>query len=73
MPTIKDFDGFKLFMYFEDHNPPHFHIIGPDFSAVVAIEDSTIIEGALPKRASKALEWAAKNKKNPDNEVAGIQ
>lgn len=62
MPTIMDFEGFKIFMYFEDHNPPHFHIVGPDFSVKVAIEDLTILNGNLPRNAAKALEWAAQNR-----------
>jgi len=63
LPTIKDFKGYKIFMYFEDHNPPHFHVVGPDFKALVAIDDLRILEGSLPKKARAALDWAAKNKK----------
>jgi len=36
MPTIKDFGGYKITLYAEDHNPPHVHVIGPDFQAKVA-------------------------------------
>jgi hypothetical protein len=33
MPQIKRFSGFKLLMFFQDENPPHVHIKGPDFAA----------------------------------------
>jgi hypothetical protein len=34
MPEIKRFSGFKLLMFFQDENPPHVHIKGPDFPPV---------------------------------------
>ncbi len=33
MPEIKRFSGFKLLMFFQEENPPHVHIKGPDFAA----------------------------------------
>src|SRR5258708_5052664 len=50
MPTIKDFGGYKVTLYAEDHNPPHVHVIGPDFQAKVRIADSNVFAGALPPR-----------------------
>src|SRR5947209_1194873 len=35
MPTVKDFGAYKVTLYAADHNPPHVHIIGPDFQAEV--------------------------------------
>lgn len=61
MPTVKDFGAFKVVMYFEDHNPPHFHVIGPAFAAKVAIADLSVIAGDLPRSAKQALTWAAEN------------
>ena len=63
MPTIQDFGSFTIHMYFEDHGVPHFHVVSADFRASIAIEDFTVLAGAVPAKAYKrATEWAAKNK-----------
>jgi len=44
-------------MFFDDHNPPHFHIEYQDFEAAVYIDDG-IIKGEMPRRALKLVfEW----------------
>jgi hypothetical protein len=44
-------------MFFNDHNPPHFHVVYGDFKAVININDE-IVEGFMPKRALKLVfEW----------------
>ena len=53
MPTIEDFGNFKIYMYFGDHNPPHVHVVGPDFSAKIRIEDADIFVGDLPGKIAK--------------------
>lgn len=49
-------------MYFADHNPPHFHVLGRDGAAQVAIETLEVIaiNGRVDLR--EALEWAAENR-----------
>jgi Domain of unknown function (DUF4160) len=65
MPTIKDFGGYKITIYFEDHNPPHVHVIGPDFRALVDIANAEVIAGAIPPRHRReALSWIAANSTN---------
>jgi Domain of unknown function (DUF4160) len=60
MPTIKDFGAYKITLYGEDHNPPHVHVIGPDFQAKVRIADAAIFAGAIPPRHRReALAWVA--------------
>ena len=45
-------------MYPRDHNPPHFHAIYGEFSAVVLVATGEIISGGLPRRAEKLVsEW----------------
>lgn len=45
-------------MYPRDHNPPHFHAIYGEFSAVVLVETGEIISGDLPRRAERLVsEW----------------
>jgi len=44
-------------MYFNDHNPPHFHAKYSGYEALFNF-DGEIIEGDIPKRASKFVqEW----------------
>ncbi len=47
-------------MYFEDHNPPHFHARYGDFKAEILIEDFSVKAGNLPPRAlGLVVEWAS--------------
>lgn len=63
MPTIKNFGGFRITMYFEDHNPPHFHIVSPTQEAVVEIATLTVMAGTMSAtRLRAALAWASDNK-----------
>jgi hypothetical protein len=63
MPTIKDFGGFRITTYFEDHNPPHFHVVSPEEEAVVAISTLTVIARAIrAAQLREALAWARANK-----------
>jgi hypothetical protein len=40
-------------------HPPHFHIVAPDFQALVRISDLTVIAGdAMPSQIAEALAWA---------------
>ena len=51
-------------MYFEDHNPPHFHVRYNDFRAVISINDLMLVEGKLPARVlGLVMEWAELHKK----------
>ncbi len=57
MPEICRFYGIIIQMFFNDHNPPHFHVVYGDFRAVININDE-IVEGFMPKRALKLVfEW----------------
>jgi hypothetical protein len=59
MPTICQFFGIVIRMYFDDHSPPHFHAIYGEDEAILAIDTLQVIEGQLPRRAlSLVLEWA---------------
>ncbi|RVU33496.1 DUF4160 domain-containing protein [Rheinheimera riviphila] len=57
MPVISRFYGILIAMYFNDHNPPHFHAKYSEYEALFSF-DGTILEGNLPKRASTFVqEW----------------
>ena len=60
MPTISEFYGIVIRMYFMDHAPPHFHALYGDAEAVIDIRTLQLIEGSLPRRAmSFVVEWAS--------------
>ena len=60
MPTIRRFANCKIAIYADDHLPPHFHIEGRDFRAVVEIETLSVRAGDV-RRAAEAMQWAASN------------
>lgn len=58
MPTICQFFGIAIRMYFDDHSPPHFHAIYAGNEAQISIDSLELIEGTLPQRAlGLVLEW----------------
>jgi hypothetical protein len=60
MPEISRFFGIVIRMYFDEHNPPHFHAIYAGREAQVGIDPIVVLEGRLPNRAtSMVIEWAA--------------
>ncbi len=64
MPTICRFYGILIQMYYDDHNPPHFHAIYNEYKAVIGIQDFSILEGDLPPKAlGLVMEWARRYKK----------
>ena len=59
MPTLQRFGAVSLRMYADDHRPPHFHIVGPDFQVLVRISDLTVIAGeARAAQIAAAMRWA---------------
>lgn len=60
MPEICRFFGIIIRMYYDDHDPPHFHAVYSGTEAQVGIDPIVILEGDLPSRASSmTIEWAA--------------
>jgi len=58
MPEICRFYGIIIKMFFEDHNPPHFHAEYGSFEALVEVDTLAIIGGKLPPRAlGLVMEW----------------
>ena len=59
MPTIAWFYGIMIQMYYNDHEPPHFHARYGDAKAVVRLSDGEIISGELPPTATRLIrQWA---------------
>jgi hypothetical protein len=63
MPEISRFFVISITMYFDDHNPPHFHVRYNDFRAIISINELRIIDGDLPPRVlGLVMEWAGLHK-----------
>lgn len=60
MPEISRFFGISIRMYFDDHNPPHFHAIYGTREAEFGIEPVSHLRGRFSRRAlGMVMEWAA--------------
>lgn len=58
MPLICEFFGIKIYMYWDEHVPPHFHAEYGRLKALVSISESVILKGSLPSRQLKlVLAW----------------
>ena len=63
MPTVSEFFGIVIRMYFNDHPPPHFHAYYGAAEAIYAIQTLEVLEGGLPRRAHNlVLEWASERR-----------
>ncbi len=59
MPKICTFLGISIYMYFDEHNPPHFHAIYNDLEGVFFINPLKYTKGNLPSRiVGLVIEWA---------------
>lgn len=59
MPEISRFLGIVITMYFNDHNPPHFHVRYEAFRAILGIVPLEVRDGYLPPRVlGLVMEWA---------------
>jgi hypothetical protein len=59
MPELSRFLGMIISIYFDDHNPPHFHVAYNEDEALIAINDLSVLKGNLPPRVmGLAMEWA---------------
>lgn len=55
MPTISMFFGIIIRMYYDDHNPPHFHTEYGDFKASFDL-DGNVLNGKLPRKQLKLVQ-----------------
>lgn len=56
MPEISRFLGIIIFMYFDEHNPPHFHVKYNEHTAVMEIRTLNILAGYLPAKVRGLVE-----------------
>ena len=58
MPRLSEFYGIVIYMYWQDHQPPHFHAIYGESEALVRIDDGSFLHGSLPRAARRLVgEW----------------
>lgn len=63
MPEISRFLGIVILMYFNDHDPPHFHVQYNEFKAIIEIESLAVRDGHVPGRVlGLVIEWAELHK-----------
>jgi hypothetical protein len=63
MPELSRFLGISILMYFDDHNPPHFHVRYNEDRAIISISELRLLEGHLPARIlGLVIEWAELHK-----------
>ena len=59
MPRVSAFFGIVIYMYYNDHLPPHFHAEYGEHEAIYEIDTLNVTRGDLPRRAhALVLEWA---------------
>lgn len=59
MPLISQFFGIVIYMYYNDHSPPHFHAEYGGEEALYEIDSLRVYAGHLPRRAhNMVIEWA---------------
>jgi len=59
VPEISRFFGIVIKMFFDDHNPPHFHAEYGSDLALLDIRTLSVFSGRLPPRViGLVIEWA---------------
>lgn len=48
VPQVSEFYGIKIYMYWNDHQPPHFHASYSGREVLIDIENGTVIQGLFP-------------------------
>jgi hypothetical protein len=62
MGRLRTIGKIIITVYANDHLPPHFHVVHPDFEALIEIETFAFYAGSLPPPARRTvMEWAQKN------------
>ena len=60
MPEISRFFGLVIYMYYNDHDPPHLHARYGEHEMRMEIPTARMIAGHLPARARQLVaEWTA--------------
>ncbi|MGB3479224.1 MAG: DUF4160 domain-containing protein [bacterium] len=59
MPEISRFYGIIIYIFYREHQPPHFHAVYGDEEALIMIDSLAVLAGHLSPRAmGLVIEWA---------------
>ncbi len=62
MPEICRFYGILIAMFYDDHNPPHFHARYAKDWVAIEINSLRVLDGRFPSRAlGLVIEWASQH------------
>ena len=58
-PKISEFFWIEIYVYWNDHNPPHFHVLYNEYNCYISIKELKILEWNLPPKIEKlVISWA---------------
>ncbi len=55
VPRLSAFYGIVIYLYWDDHNPPHYHATYGEHEAWIVIRTAEVLHGALPTRALRLV------------------
>ena len=59
MPEISRFYGIIIYIFYREHQPPHFHAVYGEYEASIGIGNAVLLYGHLPPRVlGLVVEWA---------------
>jgi hypothetical protein len=59
VPRISSFHGVDVYMYYNDHLPPHFHAMHGDDEVLIEFNPPQVYLGSLPRKVLReVLKWA---------------
>jgi len=62
VPEISRFYGIVVAVFYNEHNPPHFHARYGEYKVAIDIRSLNVLEGRLPGRAlGLVVEWASQH------------
>ena len=86
MPEVSRFFGIIIAVFYDDHNPPHFHARYAGQKVSIEIDTLKILDGKISPRAlGLVMEWASLHKEElfedwqlaknniPPNKIAPLQ
>lgn len=69
MPEISRFYGIIIAMFYDEHNPPHFHAVYGKYKVSIRLDNLAVLSGKFPPRAlGLVVEWALIHKEELQDE-----
>lgn len=63
MPTIAEFYGIKIYIFYDDHAEPHFHAYYGEDEGEISVKTGKLMAGKLPPRVIRLVkEWMKEHK-----------